>query len=176
MPVDADVGYLRVTASYTDGHGPDNTTQAISEGRVMEFAGPAFPDAPNGVFERTMAENTGEAVGAPVAATGPDGGWLTYALGGLAVSLFVIDADTGQIRVGAGTALDYEVDKNVYEATVAVTIKVTDVDLPGIANDYDADDNELMDRDETTAAVVDYFADRITKEEAIEIIQLYFAG
>ena len=33
-----------------------------------------------------------------------------------------------------------------------------------------------MDRDETTAAVVDYFADRITKEEAIEIIQLYFAG
>ena len=156
----------------------------------MEFAGPVFPDAPNGVFERTMAENTGEgeAVGAPVAATGPDGGWLTYVLGGLAVSLFVIDADTGQIRVGAGTALDYEVDKNVYEATVAVTdssgvsatvavtIKVTDVDLPGIANDYDADDNELMDRDETTAAVVDYFADRITKEEAIEIIQLYFAG
>ena len=156
VPVDADVGYLRVTASYTDGHGPDNTTQAISEGRVMEFAGPAFPDAPNGVFERTVVENTGEgeAVGAPVAATGPDGGSLTYALGGLAVSLFVIDADTGQIRVGVGTALDYEVDQNVYKvtvtatdssgvsATVAVTIRVTDVDLPGIANDYDADDNE----------------------------------
>ena len=33
-----------------------------------------------------------------------------------------------------------------------------------------------MDRDETTAAAVDYVADRITKEEAIEIIQLYFAG
>ena len=41
---------------------------------------------------------------------------------------------------------------------------------------YDADGNEAIDRDEAVAAVVDYFADRITKEEAIAVIRLYFAG
>ena len=41
---------------------------------------------------------------------------------------------------------------------------------------YDADGNEAIDRNEAVAAVVDYFADRITKEEAIAVIRLYFAG
>ena len=102
-PVDADLGYyLRVTASYEDGHSPDKSRQAISEGRVMEFTGPVFPDA-DGVFERSVAENTGEGevVGAPVAATSPDGGALTYALGGADAALFVIDAGT-RGRSGSG--------------------------------------------------------------------------
>ena len=88
-----------------------------------------------------MAENTGEgeAVGAPVAATDAEGDAVTYALGGADAALFAIDPDTGQIRVGAATTLDYEADKNVYEvtvtatdslglsSTVAVTIAVTNV-------------------------------------------------
>ena len=98
--------------------------------------------------------------------------------------MFVIDAGTGQITVGSGTALDYESDKKVYEVTVTaldssgasetitVTITVINVDL----GRYDADGNETIDRDEAVAAVVDYFADRITKEEAIEVVQLYSAG
>ena len=96
-------------------------------------------------------------MGGPVAATRPDGGVLTYALGGADATLFTIDADTGQIGVGAGTSLDYEAGKNVHRVTViatdasgasaavAVIIRVTDVDLPGIANDYDADNNEVID-------------------------------
>ena len=87
-----------------------------------------------------MAENTGagEAVGAPVAATdAEDGDALTYALGGADAALFTIDPDTGQIRVGAGTALDHEADKNVYEVTVtatnssgvSTTVAVTNVSL-----------------------------------------------
>ena len=190
-PVDADLGYyLRITASYEDGHGPGKSRQAISEGRVMENTGPVFSEAPDGVLERSVAENAGagEPVGDPVAATSPDGGALTYALGGADAALFVIDAGTGQIRVGAGTALDYEAAKNVYEvtvtaadssgasATVAVTITVTNVELPGMANDYDADKNEAIDRDEALATVVDYFSGVITQEEALEVVRLYFAG
>ena len=54
-PVDADLGYyLRVTASYADGHGPDKSRQAISDAAVMENTGPVFPDALNGVFERSV--------------------------------------------------------------------------------------------------------------------------
>ena len=183
----ADLGYyLRVTASYADGHGPDKTRQAITDAPVKENVGPVFPDAPNGVSEASVAENTGagEAVGDPVAATSPDSGALTYTLGGGDAALFAIDADTGQIRVGAGTALDYEGDRNVYEATVtaadssgvsatvAVIISVTDVDL----GPYDVDKNEVIDRDEAIAAVADYFANRITRDEAVAVVQRYFAG
>ncbi len=190
-PASTGVGYyLRVTVSYEDGHGPDKSRQAVSEGRVLEFMAPMFPEAMAGVLERSVAENTGpgEAVGALIVAASANGGAPTYALGGLDAALFAIDADTGQIMVGARTALDYEVDKNVYEVTVtaadssgtsvtvAVTITVTDVDLPGIASDYDADNNEMIDRDEALAALADYFSGAISKEEALEIIQLYFSG
>ena len=190
-PVDADLGYyLRVTATYADGHGPGKSRQAISEGRVMENVGPVFPNAANGVSERSVAENTGvgKAVGAPVVATSPDGGALTYTLGGADAALFAIDAGTGQIRVGVGTALDYEADENVYEvtvtatdssgasATVAVTITVTDVDLPGVANDYDVNGDETIDRDEALVAVADYFSGVISKDEAMEVVNRYFSG
>ena len=193
LDYEAQAGYS-VIVSVSDGKGSsgresdagdDSITVTINVENVDE-PDAVFADAPNGVFERSVAENTGEgeAVGAPVAATSPSDGALTYALGGADAALFAVDAGTGQIRVGAGTALDYEADRNVYEvtvaatdssgvsATVAVTIRVTDVDL----GPYDMDKNEVIDRDEALEAVVDYFADRITKEEAIAVVQLYFAG
>ena len=58
-------------------------------------------------------------------------------------------------------------------ASLDVTITVTDVDL---GSPYDADANEIIDKDEAITAAVDYFADRISKEEAIEVIVLYFLG
>ena len=199
-PVAADKGsYLRATASYTDAQGPRKSAQAATAAPVPSNSAPAFtvtdlnPDRGlNGVLERSVAENTGEggAVGDPVAATdAEDGTALTYALGGADAALFAIDPDTGQIRVSAATTLDYEADKNVYEmtvtatdslglsATVTVTIAVANVGVGSPLGDaYDADGNEAIDRDEVLAAVADYFADRITKEEAVAVIRLYFAG
>ena len=187
-PVETDMGYyLGVTAAYDDGHGPDKSRQAVSEESVAGSTDLVFAGVSDGVFERSVAENTGagETVGVPVVATSPNSGALTYALGGADAALFAIDPDTGQIRVGAGTELDYEADKNVYEVavtaadpsgssatTVAVTIRVTDVDL----GPYDVDNNEVIDRDEALAAVVDYFADIIDKDEAVSVVQLYFTG
>ena len=170
-PVAADKGsYLRATASYTDGHGPRKSAQAATSASVPSNAAPVFPvtdlDADrgrNGAIERSVAESTnaGEAVGAPVAATDAEGDAVTYALGGADAALFAIDPDTGQIRVGADTTLDYEADKNVYEvtvtatdslglsATVTVTIAVANVGLGSPLGDaYDADGNEAIDRDE----------------------------
>ena len=130
-PVAADKGsYLRATASYTDGHGPRKSAQAATAASVPSNAAPEFPAmdldtsrGPNGAMERSVAENTGEgeAVGAPVAAMDAEGDALTYALGGADAALFTIEPDTGQIRVGAGTMLDYEADRNVYEVTVIAT-------------------------------------------------------
>ncbi len=192
-PVDADKGgYLRVTASYADGHGLGKSALATSAALPSNTA-PRFPgvgrDANggwNGGIERNVAENTaeGEPVGEPVVAMDPEDGALTCVLGGADAAMFTIEPDTGQIRVGAGTELDYEGERNIYNvaviatdslglsATVPVVIRVTDVDL----GPYDVNKNEVIERSEAIAAVVDYFADRITKEEAIGVVQLYFAS
>ena len=198
-PVAADKGnYLRATASYTDGHGPRKSAQATTSAALPSNAAPAFAvtdlDADrgqDGTIVRSVAENTGagEAVGAPVAATDAEDDALTYALGGPDAALFTIDEGTGQISVGAGTTLDYEADKNVYEvtvtatdssgasATVTVTIAVTNVDAGSPVGDaYDADGNEAIDRDEAIAAVADYFSGVITREETLEVVRLYFAS
>ena len=197
-PVAADKGsYLRATASYTDGHGPRKSAQAATSAPVPSNSAPVFTVSDldtgrglNGGLERSVAENTGEgeAVGAPVMAADAECDAMTCVLGGADADLFIIEPDTGQIRVGAGTALDYEADKNIYEVTVtatdssgasttvAVTIAVTNVGLGSPSGDaYDADGNEAIDRDEAIAALADYFSDVITREEAIAVIQLYFA-
>ena len=198
-PVAADKGsYLRATASYTDGHGPRKSTQAATSAPVPSNSAPVFTISDldtgrglNGGLERSVAENTGEgeAVGAPVMAADAECDAMTCVLGGADADLFIIEPDTGQIRVGAGTALDYEADKNIYEVTVtatdssgasttvAVTIAVTNVGLGSPSGDaYDADGNEAIDRDEAIAALADYFSGVMTREEAIEVVQLYFAG
>ncbi len=190
-PVAADKGsYLRATASYTDAQGPRKSADAATAAPVPSNTPPEFPGVQDGGLERSVAENTGEgeAVGAPVAATDAEDDALTYALGGADADIFTIDETTGQIRVGAGTTLDYEADKNVYEvtvtatdssglsATVAVTIAVTNVGLGSPSGDaYDADGNEAIDRDEAITALADYFSGGMTREEAIAVLQLYFA-
>ena len=69
---------------------------------------------------RTVAENTAAkgAVGSPVAATDPDGDALAYTLAGTDAALFAIDGATGQVRVGAGTSLDFEGATTSYALTV----------------------------------------------------------
>ena len=40
---------------------------------------------------------------------------------------------------------------------------------------YDANENGVIDRDEVIASIVDYFDDRITRDETIAVIKLYFS-
>ncbi len=67
-------------------------------------------------------------------------------------------------------------DSSGASTTVVVTITVTNVELPDMASDYDADNNETIDRDEALATVADYFSGAITQDEAVAVVQLYFAG
>ena len=197
-PVEADLGYyLRVTATYEDGHGPGKKRQVVSDGEVVEFPGPSFPEARmnsgrvSGLsVVRSIAEtaSAGVKVGGSIVAESPNGNIFTYTLSGEDAALFTIDASTGQISVRAGTELDYESDKRSYtlwvtatdtsgvSSTVTVVIQIADVELTGIGRDYDANNNEVIDREEAIAAVTDYFRGVISKDETIEIIRLYFAG
>ena len=170
--------FLEVTSQ--DGEGTDyyliNVVYAVG-------AGPAFPADR---FERSVVENTppGQPVGEPVAAEDPDDDLLFYSLGGPDRWFFRIDPATGQIMVGPGTVLDYETrtayeveviaaDGNGNSAAADVTIMVTDVDL---GTPYDRDSNEVIDREEAVAAVVDFIGGLITKEEAVAVVVLYLTG
>ena len=139
---------LTATASYTDGHGAGKSREGQSANDVQarntsntppEFQdgnGQAISSVDRSVEENTVA-GTDDGVGDPATAEDPDTGELTYSLEGSDAGLFKIDADTGQIRVGSGTRLDFETRKRfsvrvkVKDAqnapdTVTVNITVTD--------------------------------------------------
>ena len=193
-PSTADRGsYLRATAHYTDGQGSGKKAQGTTDAAVPSNIVPVFPDTDpdtdglqNLATARAVAENTPASgdVGAPVVTTDPDGDTLTYTLSGPDASSFTIDENTGQIKVSAGTVLDYETDKNTYEIvviatdpsgasfTIAVTIRVTNVDL----GPYDRDHDDVINKGEAIATVADYVKGLIGKDEAIGIVLLYFLG
>ena len=172
-PDGGDVGkYLRVTVSYSDGHGTGKSLtaalpNAVQAAPVTSNSAPAFPPTENG--ERSVAENTpaGRSIGSPVEAGDPDQDSLTYTLDTTGAEVFGIDANTGQLQTKA--PLDREqrdryavtvtaTDPSGGSAAIAVTITVTDVneapavtgrtavshdeDDPGQVATYSADDPE----------------------------------
>jgi hypothetical protein len=112
---------------------------------------------------------------------------LTYTLGGADADSFDIGRSTGQITVGAETALDYEArasytvsvtaaDPSGSSAAIGVTIAVFAEDLGELGSRYDTDNDKMIGRDEAMEAIIDYFADRITRDEMLGVITLYSAS
>ncbi len=168
------------------GTGDGGTGGSGFGGGVPQNGPPEYTDGD--ATDRSIAENTadGADIGAPVAALDHEGDTVTYSLRGPDATSFDIDDATGQLRTKA--PLDYEA-KAAYSvivvaksasgggrgyAYITVTINVEDVALPGIANDYDMNGNERIDRDEVLVAVDDYYADLITKEEVVVVVIAYF--
>ena len=186
-PTMADDGYyLRVTAMYTDGHGPDKEGMATSAGLVSANNAPVFQDAQGmdiTVITRNVAENTAadEDVGAPVTAMDADNDTLTYSLGGTDAESFDIDSATGQITVGQGTTLDADT-KATYTVivtatdsdglsdaiTVTITVTMMTAGLPG-----DTNNDGMIDKPEVIAAFRAYVEDPSDKAEIIGIFRQY---
>ena len=80
---------------------------------------PSFPVAETGERNVDEGSGTGDNVGEPVEAVDEEGDSLTYVLGGMDASHFVIDG-AGQIGVASSTTLDYEI-KVSYSVTVSVS-------------------------------------------------------
>ena len=139
-PAEADEGmYLKITVTYTDGHGPNKTATASAMVPPPSNSPPRFSEtAPT----RSIAENSaaGTAVGAPVRATDSDGDFLTYTLGGSDAATFSIGRTSGQLMTRA--ALDYETkpsysvgvtarDNRGGSDTTTVAVAVTNVEEQG---------------------------------------------
>ena len=129
-----------VAVAATDGNGNNaHIVVRVDVTKVFEEfinVAPVFTDGSS--TTRSVAENTASStnIGSAVAATDADGDTLDYSLSGTDAGSFSIDRNTGQLQTNA--ALDYEkkstytVTVTVYdswggEASIAVTIKVTDV-------------------------------------------------
>ena len=187
-PDEDDVGsYLRATATYTDNAAnPEDNLRTANVNESKDVAAsvsvnpvvkadysntdPIFPDQdPKMAGEQTaqtrkIPENLmpGTAVGDPVTAKDLDERdmqqVLIYALDGTDASSFTIDRRTGQVKVGAGTMLNYET-KDTYTVTVmatdpsglndsiTVTINVTDVKEAPELNGATADDDPVAESD-----------------------------
>ena len=131
---------VQVRARNADGEG--DWSEAV-EARTAANQAPVFDGGPQ--TTRELEENTaaGETVGAPIAATDPEGDPLIYSLEGTDEIAFIIDSGTGQLRTRAGVAYDYET-KTAYSVTVrteddygdaaasVVAVSVLDVHEAGI--------------------------------------------
>ena len=185
---------ITVTITVMDRNEAPSIPVEATDGAVTTPANNA-PEFAAATDTREVAENTaaGENIGGPVTATDADAGdTLTYTLSGADAASFDIEDTTGQLMTKA--ALDFEAPAdtntdNAYEvtvtasdgntaadATIAVTITVTDLAEGSELSPYDTDNSGKIEGPEVIQAVRDYFADDITGPEAIEVVKLYFAG
>ncbi len=129
---------VQVLATSGEGDSPWSDAGTGSTAAAPPPPPPVAPDPPaDPPLARTVAENSpgGAPVGAPVVVPNPDNAPRPYTISGAAA--FVVDAASGQIRVAAGAALDYETGPTSYSVTVRgaegaveVTITITDVEEP----------------------------------------------
>ncbi len=173
-----DVGYyLRVTASFTDGHGPDKSLLERSAKTVIavpvDNTAPSFatPTTTREIAEDALSEAV---VGAPVTATDP-GDVLTYTLSGS--SRFTIDSARGRIRVASGAMLDHErgpshtvsvtvSDSSNATASISVTISVTNV------NEAPEADDIIESTNEDTPVILNVLADSSDPENDVLTVSL----
>ncbi len=167
-----------VSRTTTDDYGTPNRPAEFSDGETTNRS-------------VVQSAESGANVGRPVAASDPDGDTLTYTLGGDDAESFDIDAMTGQLKTKAAldaeTKFSYSVTVSVtdnknagggrlveIDDTITVTITVISMELSEIAAMYDTDEDGLISRDEVIAAVADFFNGDLTRDQALEIIALYF--
>ena len=92
----------------------------------------------------------------------------------------VTDAD-GVVLLSVGSnvitvEVTAEDDSTTQTYTVTVTRAAPESNRERLRNLYDSNDDGIIDRDETIAAIRDYFAGDLTRDETIEVIKLYFSA
>ena len=188
-PVDADrnnVYQVTVKATSGDYSATLVVTVTVTDEDEGTNAAPEFGEG--ATASRSVAENTaaGQSIGAPVTATDPENDRITYRISGTDAASFGINASTGQLMTSA--ALDYEGARRSYTVvvtatdaggqsdTITVTINVTDVALSGVGEQFDENNDEIIQEDEVLAAIDDYFGPGgPTEAQVLGLIDMYFA-
>ena len=119
----------------------DETETGRPDGGRSPSSGGEGPSFTASTATRSFPENTppGQNIGDPVTAKESGDDPLTYTVGGSDAASFDIDAKTGQLKTKAGVTYDHETkdtytvtvkatDSSRFSDTIAVTIRVTNVD------------------------------------------------
>ena len=174
------IASVRVTVSDND-RSPTTTTGGGGGGFGPALTAPSFVDGFR--TSRPLYENAqpGDAVGDPVAATHPNDDTVTYSLSGANASLFTVDEETGQIRLGQAVSLElgqtYTVNLTGTDSSGTGAIIIVDIAVAEAPyHRYDLNRNGSIEKNEVLAAVGDYFLDVIEKPLVLEVVSLYFAG
>ena len=190
---------VNVHDSFDGSYGPDTTVDATVTVTITVTAvrrttttttggggfgaaaiAPKFTDGFRTPRPLALNAQPGDAVGDPVAATHPEDSPITYSLSGADAALFTVDAETGQIQLGAGVSLElghtYTVNLTATDSSGTGAIIIVDIEVvEGLFDPYDLNRNGIIEKDEVIKAVSDYFAGLIEKAEVLEIVSRYFA-
>ena len=182
-PVDADKDNVyELIVAATDGNNTTSLHATVTVTDVDEpptVSGPAFPEHEENVADAVAAYSATDPEGAAIV-WGLDGGDAeSFSIVGGTLSFvrapnYEVPADMDQDSVYEVSVLASDASGNTGELVVAVT--VLDVEDESSFDRYDMDGNDEIDRAEALAAAFDYFADQITKQEAIEVVSYYFAS
>ena len=141
---------------------------------------PKFVDGFRTSRSLDVTAREGAAVGDPVAATHPNDDDVTYSLSGANASLFTVDEETGQIRLGLSVTLalgqTYTVNLTATDSTGTGAIIIVVIEVAeGVGDPYDLNRDGIIDKDEVLKAVDDYFAELIERDEVLALVARYFA-
>ena len=113
----------------------------------------------------------------PSSPTHPNDDDVTYALSGTNADLFTVDAETGQVRLGAGAALTpgqtYTVNVTATDESGASALIIVEIE---VVDTYDLNGDGAIEKEEVVNAVSDYFAGIIDKKTVVALLARYFAG
>ena len=142
---------------------------------------PKFVDGFRTTRPLALSARPGDAVGDPVAATHPNNYDVTYSLSGANATLFTVDEETGQIRLGQAVTLalgqTYTVNLTATDSSGTGAIIIVDIEVAeGVGDPYDLNRDGIIGKDEVLEAVSDYFADLIEKDEVLALVARYFAA
>ena len=178
---DADNVYV-VTVEASDG---SNTASLAVVVAVIDVDEPPVLSGPTSL---EVVENEKGAI-ATYAAADPEGEEVAWAVAGEDRDAFVIEGGVLSFALPPNFEAPSDSDAdNVYRLVVQamdvsdntgrldVEVSVLNVEDEDVVSRYDSDGDELLDRSEALVAVFDYFANLITKEEAIEAVSYYFAN
>ena len=147
------------------------------------------PPAIAGPVATEYEENSADPVAA-YTARDPEGSQVSWSLGGDDAGAFTV-SDAGALAFNAPPDYEAPADAdtdNVYQVTLQaadlkgmtgilhLVVSITDAENDGIWTKYDSNNNGLIERGEAVNAAFDYFKGLITKQQALEVVLLYFAG
>ena len=153
--------YLRVSATYEDGHGTGKSAHAVTElTTVNERGSNTAPVLPDAIDDITIPEDTPAQrnVGSPVQATDTDNDPLVYSLSG--PGEFAIGRTTGQLQVANEVTFDYDQGARSYALSVTADDGFGGIDSVGVTIG-------ISDVNEAPVAVGD--APTLNEDEFIEI-------